>query len=65
MAFASSNEAPADSHSELQLVLEAARRANWDAQHGPTSLRAGRFVPLDTPPEQGYPTSTQGNRPTK
>lgn len=28
---------------DLELVLEAARRANWDAQHGPAHLRTGRF----------------------
>lgn len=28
---------------DLELVLEAARRANWDAQHGPVHLRSGRF----------------------
>jgi hypothetical protein len=28
---------------ELSLLLEAARRANWDAKHGPPHLRSGRF----------------------
>lgn len=28
---------------DLELVLEAARRANWDAQRGPAHLRSGRF----------------------
>ncbi len=27
----------------LELLQEAARRANWDAQHGPVHLRTGRF----------------------
>jgi hypothetical protein len=27
----------------LELLEEAARRANWDAQHGPVHLRTGRF----------------------
>ena len=31
----------------LALVLEAARRANWDAANGPARLRAGRFNPHD------------------
>jgi len=32
--------------SELpEVLLEAARRANWDAQHGPPHLRTGRFDP--------------------
>ena len=28
---------------KLEVLLEAARRANWDALHGPPHLRAGRF----------------------
>lgn len=28
---------------ELALLLEAARRANWDGAHGPSHLRSGRF----------------------
>lgn len=27
----------------IELLQEAARRANWDAQHGPPHLRSGRF----------------------
>ena len=27
----------------MELLQEAARRANWDAQHGPRHLRTGRF----------------------
>lgn len=27
----------------IELLQEAARRANWDAQHGPQHLRSGRF----------------------
>lgn len=30
----------------LEILLEAARRANWDAQHGPRHLRTGRFTPV-------------------
>ena len=30
---------------ELEILLEAARRANWDALHGPVHLRTGRFQP--------------------
>jgi len=30
---------------ELETLLEAARRATWDALHGPTYLRSGRFRP--------------------
>jgi hypothetical protein len=28
---------------DLELLLEAARRANWNALHGPRYLRSGRF----------------------
>jgi hypothetical protein len=32
-------------------LLEAARRANWDALHGPRHLRSGKFHPEeDVPP---------------
>jgi hypothetical protein len=34
---------------KLEVLLEAARRANWDALHGPRHLRSGRFRPR--PPE--------------
>jgi hypothetical protein len=27
----------------LAVLLEAARRATWDAKHGPAHLRSGRF----------------------
>ena len=30
---------------ELEILLEAARRATWDALHGPRHLRTGRFRP--------------------
>lgn len=30
---------------ERDLLLEAARRANWDALHGPEHLRRGEFNP--------------------
>jgi hypothetical protein len=37
---------------QLELVLEAARRANWDALHGPEHLRSGRyFVPGSPAPD--------------
>ncbi|MBM3495715.1 MAG: hypothetical protein FJX72_15530 [Armatimonadetes bacterium] len=32
---------------ELEVLLEAARRATWDALHGPTHLRSGRFHPRE------------------
>jgi hypothetical protein len=31
---------------KLEVLLEAARRANWDALHGPRHLRSGRFRPM-------------------
>lgn len=30
---------------KIEILLEAARRANWDALHGPRHLRSGRFRP--------------------
>ena len=30
---------------KLEMLLEAARRANWDALHGPRHLRSGRYHP--------------------
>lgn len=37
---------------DLEILLEVARRANWDALHGPKHLRAGRFRPdAGDPPE--------------
>ncbi|MFT4514930.1 MAG: hypothetical protein ACI91B_003643, partial [Planctomycetota bacterium] len=32
---------------ELDVLLEAARRATWDALHGPRHLRSGRFCPVE------------------
>lgn len=31
----------------IDVLEEAARRANWDAQHGPRHLRTGRFFISD------------------
>ena len=30
---------------KLEILREAARRANWDARYGPPHLRSGRFRP--------------------
>jgi len=38
------NETDADQQ-ELEALLEAARRATWDALHGPRHLRSDRFRP--------------------
>ena len=32
---------------QLEILLEAARRATWDAGHGPKHLRSGRYRPSD------------------
>ncbi len=34
-----------DTNPKLEALLEAARRATWDALHGPEHLRSGRFHP--------------------
>lgn len=34
---------PLTPEQKREVLLEAARRANWDAMHGPTHLRTGRF----------------------
>ena len=31
---------------EIAVMLKAARRATWDALHGPRHLRSGRFRPV-------------------
>ena len=36
---------------ELRILLEAARRANWEALHGPPHLRTGRYDPRNTTAE--------------
>ena len=36
---------------KLENMLEAARRATWDALHGPKHLRSGRYRPSDAPPK--------------
>lgn len=40
---------------KLEMLLEAARRASWDALRGPVHLRAGRFHP--TSREQARPAA--------
>jgi hypothetical protein len=37
---------------KLGVLLEAARRATWDALHGPPHLRAGRFRSASTRPSR-------------
>jgi hypothetical protein len=36
--------------SKTEVLLEAARRANWDALHGPKHLRAGRYRSMSSTP---------------
>jgi hypothetical protein len=36
--------------SKIEVLLEAARRANWDALHGPKHLRAGRYRTVSSTP---------------
>lgn len=43
-----SDETP-EERETLELILEAARRANWDALHGPDHLRSGRYFDKGTP----------------
>jgi hypothetical protein len=38
---------------ELEALLEAARRATWDALRGPRYLRSGRFRPRSENPNVG------------
>jgi hypothetical protein len=33
---------------KMAVLLEAARRATWDALHGPRHLRSGRFRPTSS-----------------
>jgi hypothetical protein len=42
---------------KLAILLEAARRATWDALHGPRHLRSGRFKPT---PSEGVDAAQQG-----
>lgn len=41
----STNTPRNEDEAELEIMLEAARRATWDALHGPRYLRSGRFRP--------------------
>jgi hypothetical protein len=44
-ASALSTNPKSDPATEREIWLEVARRANWDALHGPPHLRSGRFRP--------------------
>lgn len=46
--LSNSDESP-EEREALELILEAARRANWDAIHGPAYLRSGRYFEGGTP----------------
>ena len=59
--FALSNAAKDErAQFKLEILLEAARRATWDALHGPRHLRAGRFHPF-----VGLPITANLGRPAK
>src|SRR5690349_20084164 len=47
-ALSSNTETELSPEKKLEILLEAARRANWDAQHGPPHLRSGRYWFPDT-----------------
>ena len=53
-----------DEEHELEALLEAARRATWDALHGARHLRSGRFRPdeVDVESERAA-TAEQDNAP--
>lgn len=48
-ALSSTTKIP-DAERKLEIMLEVARRATWDALHGPKHLRSGRFRPWDALP---------------
>lgn len=45
---------------DIEILMEVARRANWDALHGPMHLRSGRFRPELTPPTIGESSPPAG-----
>lgn len=64
----SSASVPMSEDEEMDLLLEAARRANWEAMHGPAHLRSGRFFispHLDAHTSDWLsPTASAGRPPT-
>ena len=48
---------------ELKCALESARRANWDALHGPRHLRTGRFRPDPTQLPPGTDAAADASTP--
>jgi hypothetical protein len=48
--------------SKLEILLEAARRANWDALHGPPHLRTGRYR-ITGPREPALPSKDRPGAP--
>lgn len=49
-----------DSPDDLDVVLDAARRANWDALHGPRHLRNGRYQPHAPKPSNDEEVADEG-----
>jgi hypothetical protein len=50
---------------ELELLLEAARRANWNALHGPRYMRSGRFHIATADVDTAGGTDTLAPRPNE
>jgi hypothetical protein len=48
-----------DTEHKLEMLREAARRANWDAQQGPRHLRSGRFFVSRTQDADASTAQTQ------
>ena len=48
----------------LELLQEVARRANWDAQHGPQHLRSGRFFISGVMAAHAFTENDNAARPT-
>lgn len=49
-----------DDEQEFEVLLEAARRATWDALHGPAHLRSGLYHPRDAVAEVGVGKESGG-----
>ena len=58
-----SNTPNAQRPDKMAVLLEVARRANWDALHGPLHLRSGRFSFIDGPPLRPTPAETDTQQP--
>jgi hypothetical protein len=59
----STNGRTEEDERELEALLEAARRATWDALHGPRHLRSGRFHPEESDFGDGREASAEQSNP--